>query len=153
MYKKIMVALDGSAVSMRAFEQALGLAKDERAALQAVYIVEYPNIYIADVGYDPVAVMEPLVQEGQRILDKAEALMKARGLAASSRLIDNGPAFGPIAEQLQAAADECQADLVVLGAHGRSGFKRLLLGSVAEAFVRLSRRPTLLVPGKSGNAS
>lgn len=148
MYTKIMVALDGSSISMSALEQAMGLAKDQEAELQAVYVVEYPNVYIADVGYDPVAVMDPLVKEGQRILEKVELLMKARHLAPSSRLIDNDHAFGSIAEQLQAAADDFQADLVVLGTHGRGGFKRLLLGSVAEAFLRLSTRPMLLVPGK-----
>jgi len=143
-----MVALDGSAISMGALEQAMGLAKDQNAELQAVYVVEYPHVYIADVGYDPVSVMEPLVKEGQRVLEKVELLMKARQLVPSSRLIDNGYALGSIAEQLQAAADDCKADLVVLGTHGRGGFKRLLLGSVAEAFLRLSTRPMLLVPGK-----
>jgi nucleotide-binding universal stress UspA family protein len=104
--------------------------------------------YVADVGYDPISVVEPLMQEGKRVLEKVECLMKARNLAPRSRLIDGGHALKSIAEQLQAAADDYKADLVVLATHGRGGFKRLLLGSVAEAFLRLSNRPMLLVPGK-----
>lgn len=95
MYKRMMVALDGSPISMSALEQAMGLAKDQHAGLQAVYVVEYPHVYIADVGYDPVAVMEPLVTEGKRVLEKVEVLMKALHLAPSSRLIDNGYAGKP----------------------------------------------------------
>ncbi|WP_407945640.1 universal stress protein [Paraburkholderia elongata] len=43
-------------------------------------------------------------------------------------------------------AEECEADLVVMGTHGRRGIGRLFLGSVAEAFVRRAEMPVLLVP-------
>jgi nucleotide-binding universal stress UspA family protein len=51
-----------------------------------------------------------------------------------------------IAHQIEKAAEAVQADVVVMGTHGRRGFKRLMLGSVAERFVRVSSRPVLLVP-------
>lgn len=148
MYTKIMVAVDGSPISMHALDEAIKLAKDQRAALHAVHVIEYPKIYVADVGYDPVSIMEPVVAEGRHTLQKAEILMKARLLTVSSELIDRGLGFDSIAEQLQAAANGCGADLIVLGTHGRGGFKRLLLGSVAEAFLRMSNHPMLLIPGK-----
>lgn len=51
-----------------------------------------------------------------------------------------------VATVLSRAADELEADLVVLGTGGRHGVRRVLLGSVAESFIRLSRVPVLLVP-------
>jgi hypothetical protein len=51
---------------------------------------------------------------------------------------------GPIAEQLAALADEIDARLVVVGTHGRRGFRRVVLGSVAEKTVRLAPCPVLV---------
>ena len=148
MYTKIMVAIDGSSIAMRALEEAMDLAKSQAAELMPVYVIEYPHTYVSDLGYDPLPVTEALINEGRRILEKAQCLLKSRHIVSQSLLVDNRPTLDSIAEQLQKAADEYGADLVVLGTHGRGGFKRLLLGSVAEAFVRLSSRPVLLVPGK-----
>lgn len=61
---------------------------------------------------------------------------------------DEARALESIAEQLQAPADEYKVNIVVLETHGRGGFKRLLLESVAEAFLRLFNRPILVVPEK-----
>jgi nucleotide-binding universal stress UspA family protein len=148
MYTKILAAVDGSSIAMRALQEAIQLAKTQDAALMTVYVIEYPHNYIADLGYDPAPVTEALVSEGTQILQQVEGLMKSEHIACSSRLVDNRHSLNSIAEQLQQVAAEYEADLVVLGTHGRGGFKRLLLGSVAEAFVRLSDRPVLLVPGK-----
>ncbi|NYT64228.1 universal stress protein [Alcaligenaceae bacterium] len=147
MYTKIMVAVDGSPIAMRALEEAIQLAKIHEAQLMSVYVVEYPHTYISDLGYDPPPITEALVSEGIHVLKKAECLMKSRQVNFKSFLVDNRPTFDSIAEQLHKTADEYGADLVILGTHGRGGFKRLLLGSVAQDFIRLSSRPVLLVPG------
>ena len=147
MYTKIMVAVDGSPIAMHALDEAMLLAKIHGAELMSVYVVEYPHTYISDLGYDPLPVTEALLREGKHVLEKAECLMKNRQIDFKSVLVDNRPTLDSIAEQLHKIADEYGADLVVLGTHGRGGFKRLLLGSVAQAFVQLSSRPVLLVPG------
>jgi nucleotide-binding universal stress UspA family protein len=146
MYAKIMVAIDGSAIAMRALEEAMQLAKSLGAELMPVYVVEYPHAYVSDLGYDPPTISETLINEGTRALEKAICLMKNQSIAPRSLLVDDRYTLSSIAEQLQKASEEYGADLIVLGTHGRGGFKRLLLGSVAEAFVRLSTRPVLLVP-------
>lgn len=148
MYKKIMVAVDGSSMAMLALDEAVKLAKSQGAELTLVYVIEYPHVYVSDLGYDPLPVTEALVVEGRRVLDKAESLVASQDIAIRSLLVDNRTSTDSIAEQLRKVADEQQADLVVLGTHGRGGFKRLLLGSVAEGFLRLSTHPILLVPGK-----
>jgi len=149
MYAKIMVAIDGGSVAMRALDEAIRMAQRQGADLILVHVIEYPHIYVPDLGYDPAAITEALLNDGKRILAKAESLVKAGRIGYRSLLINERNSFDSIAGQLQKLADEHDADLVVLGTHGRGGYKRLLLGSVAEEFLRSSRRPVLLIPGKA----
>lgn len=153
MYKKILVAVDGSDVANGAFESALQLAKAENAQLFALYVIEYPKFYMPDAGYDPTPIYDMLVAEGKLIVRKVHDRLKQEGIKGQSEAIDNFNTGNTTAEQIQNTADVFQADLVVLGTHGRSGFKRLMLGSVAEAFIRISTRPVLLVPQKANAAS
>lgn len=150
MYAKIMVAMDGSTIAMHALDEAMRMAESQKAELILVYVIEYPHIYVADLGYDPAPITEALLNEGQRVIAQAEALARKRHIGIRSLLIDNRETTDSIAEQLLKAANGHKADLVVLGTHGRGGFKRLLLGSVAVAFLRSSPCPVLLVPGQAG---
>ncbi|NYT64221.1 universal stress protein [Alcaligenaceae bacterium] len=152
MYKNILVAIDGSEVGNLAFTSALHLAKAHSAQVCALYVVEYPRFYMPEVGYDPTPIYEALVAEGDLIVKQATERLKQEGVNGNAQIADNFYTGHTTAEQIQHIADTCQADLVVLGTHGRSGFKRLMLGSVAEAFVRLSTRPVLLVPQKTAIA-
>ena len=151
MYKRILVAIDGSDTGNIAFESALHLAQGGGAEMFALYVIEYPSFYMADAGYDFTPIYEALVAEGQRITRESSERMKKMGISGESGAADNFLTGRTTAEQIQHAADTFHADLVVLGTHGRSGFKRLMLGSVAEAFVRISTRPVLLVPQKAGS--
>jgi len=153
MYKKILVAIDGSEVGDAAFESAMQLAKAENAELFALYVIEYPKLYIPDAsGYDPAPIYDALTEEGARITQQTGDRMKANGINGKSGVVDNFFTGNTTAEQIEHTADTFGADLVVLGTHGRSGFKRLMLGSVAEAVTRMSTRPVLLVPYKRADA-
>jgi nucleotide-binding universal stress UspA family protein len=153
MYKKILVATDGSEVGNGAFEAAMQLAKTQGAELLPLYVVEHPDIYVPDVGYDPSPIYDAFRAEGEEVRKKADAQMKREGVKGKTQVVDNFIVRKTVAGQIQDTADALQADLVVLGTHGRSGFKRLMLGSVAEAFVRISTRPVLLVPQRSVGSS
>lgn len=151
MYKKILVAIDGSDTGNIAFESALRLAQGMGAQVFALYVIEYPRFYMADASYDFTPIYEALVAEGERITRDANERLKEKGISGEAGVADNFLTGKATAEQIQHAADTFHADLVVLGTHGRSGFKRMMLGSVAEAFVRISTRPVLLVPQKAGS--
>lgn len=76
-------------------------------------------------------------------LEDARALFEQRGVRGVTRIVDS---YGEdIAGVLGRIAGECEADLVVMGTHGRRGIGRLLLGSVAEAVLRRTEVPVLLV--------
>lgn len=153
MYKKILVAIDGSDVADHAFESALQLAKTENAQLFALHVIESPHFYLPEAGIDPTPIHEAMVDEGERITQQARDRLKKEGVHGQSGMLDNFLSGHDTVDQIQHMADEFDADLVVMGTHGRSGFKRLMLGSVAEAFIRMSTRPVLLIPQRSAVVS
>ncbi|OZI18860.1 hypothetical protein CAL26_14335 [Bordetella genomosp. 9] len=148
MYRHILVAVDGSVTSERALDHAISLARVEDARILAVYIVEYPSSMYSSAFIDVEPFHDAMVEEARSVLDVAQAKFRDAGVKGAVKMVDAGVLSGTIAEQLADAAAEAGADLVVMGTHGRRGFQRLMLGSVAESFVRLSACPVMLVPHK-----
>lgn len=148
MYQHILVAVDGSETSKHALQAAIGLAGDCRAKLTALYVVDNtPVLY--DVGYyDPSVLRRALIEEGDRVVAEAAQAMQAAGLHGSTQVVEVELLGDDIAHQIEQAALAAQADVVVMGTHGRRGFRRLMLGSVAERYVRVSSRPVLLIPSQ-----
>jgi len=146
MYQRILVALDGSDTSALALQTAIRLGQDCRAKVIAVYVVDNtPVLY--DAGYyDPTVLRKALFEEGDRVTAEAKTQIVAAGLEAQTLVAEVELLGDDIPHQIEKAADAANADIIVLGTHGRRGFKRLMLGSVAERFVRISSRPVLLVP-------
>ncbi|ALM84535.1 universal stress protein [Bordetella sp. N] len=149
MYRKILVALDGSDVAQAAFEHALHLGSTEKAEVVPVYIVEYSSAYYTSAVYGVTPFRDAMTEEANKVVAAANERLAAAGVRGKARFIDKEGITQTIAQQLQETAVEEGADLVVLGTHGRRGFQRMVLGSVAEAFLRLSTTPVLLVPAKA----
>jgi nucleotide-binding universal stress UspA family protein len=153
MYKRILVAIDGSETSEHAFDTALRLAGDNDAQLQPLYVVDNPLMAYDASGYDPTILRDAFVEEGQRLLADALARMKHESVAGAPRIVDVAPIGEDISERIRTSANEFNADLLVLGTHGRRGFKRLFLGSVAERVVRSASLPVLLVPSRQAQTT
>jgi nucleotide-binding universal stress UspA family protein len=86
-----------------------------------------------------------LYKSGEQILEKALAQVRARGLEAETKLIQIVTINEHAADELVAEAQRWPADLIVVGTHGRRGFRHLLLGSVAEGVIRSAKQPVLLI--------
>lgn len=153
MYKRILVAIDGSETSGHAFDTALQLARDNGAQLQPLYVIDNPLITYDASGYDPTALRDASMQEGRQLLADALARMKHENVAGEPRIVDVAPIGEDISERIRISANEFNADLLVLGTHGRRGFKRLFLGSVAERVVRSASLPVLLVPSRQAQTT
>lgn len=153
MYQRILVAIDGSETSEHAFASALQLAHDNGAQLQPLYVIDNPLMPYDASGYDPTILRDACMQEGQRLLADALARMKHENVAGEPRIVDVAPIGEDIAERIRISADEFNADLLVLGTHGRRGFKRMVLGSVAERVVRSAHLPVLLVPSRQAQTT
>jgi nucleotide-binding universal stress UspA family protein len=148
MYTRILVAVDGSNTSRRAFEAALALAKSTGAVMQPFYVVENTPMYFEAPGYDPSILRSRLVEEGKELGAEFAEAMAAQGVKGELAVGEASSLDDVSVVVLKAAAD-----LLVMGTHGRRGFQRLILGSVAERCVRQASLPVLLIPSAAGKAS
>jgi len=143
-YRRILVAVDGSPTSMKGLREAIRLAKDGRAQLLLLHVVNEFYAFASLDGFAPGVDLVPALREGgQRILAKAKAAAEKEGIRAKTLLRET--LGGPAADTIVRDARRQRADLIVLGTHGRRGLRRLVLGSDAEAVVRSSPVPVLLV--------
>ncbi|MCX4162945.1 MULTISPECIES: universal stress protein [Paraburkholderia] len=150
MYTRILVAVDGSHTSRRAFDAALALASAPGAVLQPFYVIENTPMYYEAPGYDPSVLHNQLVEQGKELADDLTKVMREHGVAgdlatAQASSLDDVPTL------VLKAAEAFKADLLVMGTHGRRGFQRLILGSVAERCVRQATLPVLLIPSAAGH--
>jgi nucleotide-binding universal stress UspA family protein len=145
MFRKILVPIDGSRTSARGLEEAIKLAKGQKATLVILHVVDES---VATYGTDIVPVyineiLESLRKGGKTILAKASAKARARGVKLKAVLVEKFD--GPVADIIVAQAKKQHADLIAIGTHGRRGVTRLVMGSDAEGVVRRSPVPVLLV--------
>jgi nucleotide-binding universal stress UspA family protein len=140
--KRIVCATDFSAASGPAWGFAQRLALATKAELTLVHVVPWLPIP-AEGGFDPNT-YQRLIDEG-RAEAQSELDGLARGAAPLGLRVTVRVQEGPAATRILAVAEDERADLLVVGTHGRTGLNRLLVGSVAEQLVQLSRRPVVTV--------
>lgn len=146
MYQKILVPVDGSPTSNRAVQEAVKLAQLLDSQLELVHVYE-DIVYLISKDYISYEELQRTVRScGEKILAEAEMLVKEAGLEAETRIIQASKER--VVQLLVAEAERWQADLIVIGTHGHTGFSRLLLGSVAEGLVRIAPIPVLLIRGQ-----
>ena len=147
MYKRILIAVDGSPTSAHALRHAIGLAKGLSAALRVVHVVDMGVLPLGpELAIDISAVTQARRAAGERVIKQAQETCQADGIEAETRLLETGTPAERIASAIADEASAWPADLVVVGTHGRTGVQRLLLGSVAEGIARVSPAPVLLIP-------
>ena len=160
MYKRILVAVDGSDTSTKALVAALQMARESGGVLRIIHVLEdLAQVMAYDYyGAYPGNLAKVLRDNGQKVLTDARAIAQSAGVATDDRLLE---AKGQrLAEAVVQEIGQFNADLVVVGTHGRRGLGRVLLGSGAEQVIRLSPVPVLVIrvpeqppiPTKAGQA-
>jgi len=139
--KTILVPVDFSQGSDRAISQAEQLAVALGAQIEVFHAYQLPVFALPDstVTVSPTYVAD-LTERATRELERHRDALIARGLKASAKLLEGNPA-----DAIVERAERLGASMIVLGTHGRSGFRRFLLGSTAERVVRMSTVPVLTV--------
>ncbi len=139
--KVILVAVDFSKGSDRAVAQGELLASALGAQIELFHAYQLPVLALPDssVTVSPTYVAD-LTDRAQRELNRHRDLLKSHGLNAATKLLEGNPA-----DAIVERAEKMHALMVVLGTHGRSGFRRFLLGSTAERVVRMATVPVLTV--------
>ena len=157
MYKRILVAIDGSNTSILALNEAIKLAKDQRSSLRLIHVldpilismviqqrpgrrlVEAPNVVEYRKLYEAAA---------QKIIADGSAIARQAGIEPDAALVRLNALSQHVYDVIEHEAKRWRADLIVIGTHGRRGIRRLLLGSVAEGLTRVASKPVLLVRGR-----
>jgi nucleotide-binding universal stress UspA family protein len=148
MFKRILVAVDGSHMADQALQEAIKLGKEMQSQLHIVHVVDTLNINVDNEFTSPPEFTNAIIKNGQAVLRKAEAVAKKAGVAVESHLIEIDTLGHRIPEMIAADAEAWPADLIVLCTHGRKGLSHLFMGSVAEGVVRVATKPVLLIRGK-----
>lgn len=153
MYRKILVSVDGSSTSKKALTEAIRIAAfaGGRCELRLIHVLDEMVYFTV---FDPYAaqsgdLMRMMREAGEKILADALAIALSAGVTADTLLIDR---FGErLGETVAEAAIGCNADLLVVGTHGRRSLGRMLLGSGAEQIIRLAPIPVLVVRNPEGD--
>ena len=146
MYTKILVATDGSTLSKKAVNHAIGLAALSGAELVAVKVIpRYPQSYfegsIPLSTEDVARVEKQWLDAGQTVVDAVKKAATAKGVTVKAVTVKSDL----VSDALIAAAKKHKADLIVMASHGRKGIKRLLLGSETQQVLTHSTVPVLVL--------
>ncbi len=136
MFSRILVALDGSEISRRAFVRAVEFAKEDSAELHAVVVVNTPHMW----KDDSPANQTKSESDAKMLLDEVEVLSKEAELEFTPHLVSGHPG-----DRIVTIADEIDADLIVIGSLGKSHLDRLLLGSVSAYVTQYSKRNIIVI--------
>jgi len=143
MYRRILVAIDGSYTSNLALQEAFKLAKEAKAKLHLVHVIDVtPGV---EGGFNPETLRRMVRKEGNELLKTIAELAIQAGVDADTEILEE--IRKKFSKAIANEAQRWEADLIVMGTHGRIGIARLVLGSVAEGVLHNAPVPVLLVRG------
>lgn len=143
MYQHILIPVDGSPTSDRALQEALAFARQHNVQLQLLHVMEEIHFVDIESSINYAELQESIRNSGAKVLAQAQVMVQQAGMTAETKLLEAGGER--VANVIVAEAERWPADLIVIGTHGRTGFSRLLFGSVAEGVVRMAPVPVLLI--------
>jgi nucleotide-binding universal stress UspA family protein len=135
-FKRILIAVDGSPKSEKTITIGLDLAERYGSSVTIVHVREYERYEGSDVDLGPPIPAEELV-------DQVVARFRQRGIDAAGEI--RRVNSGETPQQIVEAAEAADAELVILGSRGMSELKSLVLGGVANKVVHLTHCPVLLI--------
>jgi nucleotide-binding universal stress UspA family protein len=144
MYSEILVSVDGSATSNIGLSEAIGLARALGSELTIIHVIDELGVdYAWGSGLISGDVIDSLREQGNRLLLAATKQAVASAVPCCAVLVKS---LGRrVADHIIEQAERRGVNLIVMGTHGRRGFRRLVIGSEAEEVVRRSSIPVLLL--------
>ncbi|MGR2661168.1 MULTISPECIES: universal stress protein [Chromobacterium] len=147
MYQHIIAALDGSSNSDKALLEAIRIAKFCKASLTLFHIASLRDLAVEGVGLlGTHELHDQAFRDGNRVLEQARKQAVEAGVEqVQIHMAESWDGGADMAELLVRYADSHNANLVVLGTHGRSGIAHLLLGSFAQNLLRRANCPVMVL--------
>jgi nucleotide-binding universal stress UspA family protein len=142
-YQKVLIAVDSSEHSMKVAEHGVNLSSQLGAKIAIVLVIDTSKVNIeGKSGRLPQEQIAELKREADKIIND---IAKQFNDSQFERFLPEGKP----SNEIMTIANDWGADLIIMGTQGKTGIKRLLLGSTAENTIRLSNTPILIVPSKS----
>lgn len=139
--KNILVPVDFSEYAEHALDYAIALARKLDARVHLLNVIGIPALGVPELGVAlSASMMESIVKDNQAALDKLASARRAKAPIGEVML-----RTGDARDMILRACEEVNADMIVMGTHGRRGVSRALLGSVAESIVRTAPCPVLTI--------
>lgn len=136
----ILVPIDFSHDSEHAVSCAIDLGQHFQARLTLLNVV-----YVPDVPEVSLAYLDTIKSESEQRVEAVRKRVEDAGVAADALVV-----HGPPSDRITDTAQKQEVDLIVMGTHGRTGLRYMLIGSVAERVVRLAPCPVMVVPYEAG---
>ena len=138
MYKKILLATDGSSHAGKALDHAQDLALRDGAEVIVVHAFQPVPTYLGEPWGDQIAARHIII--GQEVADEAAQKLQAAGVDVVVEVLE-----GPPADAILRVADVRQPDLIVMGSRGHGELASLLLGSVSHRVLAHAHAPVMVV--------
>lgn len=143
MFNHILLPVDGSSSSSQAVDKAVVLAQAFSSTVTLIYVID-PYAFTGagtDFSYGQAEYLSAATAEADEALKTARQVFEAHGVAASSSVVEGHAVYRAILD----AAEAVNADLIVMGSHGRHGLEKLILGSVTAQVLSHAHLSVLVV--------
>jgi len=144
---RILIAVEDSPYSDQAVNYGVLLAKNLGSKITLVHVDEIP--ISSPYSADPLLNESPvLIPELMHIQEEASKLLFKRIKEQHGGLVEISTVtkIGRAQDEILSVADDCKADMIILGTHGRTGFDHFISGSVSESVARKAKCPVLIIP-------
>ncbi len=139
--RQILIATDGSETANEAADFGIEMIGCSGAKIYAVYVIDttpYRSVPLDQIWSKET--LEDFEKEGQEATAYIEKIGKAAGAEVETRVLKGNPA-----EKTLTFAEDNNLDMIIVGSLGKSGYERLLMGSVSEKIIRHAKVPVLVV--------
>lgn len=141
-FKNILVPYDASGYSERAFKKALEIAEKDDSKITVVTVIE--GVYAATIGFTLKTnpkIIQKQIKAAEKFITKLKLAAKKKGVPFSLKILQGTS----IVKTLINFSNSRKFDLIVMGSHGRTGFSKFVLGSVANGIAQHSKCPVMIV--------
>lgn len=151
-FQRILIAIDEETFSQTIIDYAKALHLNAETSIALLIVV--PPIPPDQLGFDPVLGQQSVVVPELIDVEQGFATKFVKGFKSEFPEVNKVTTFTKIGspkQEILGLADEWNADLIVMGTHGRTGFDHFISGSVSESVTRKSSCPVLIIPTKVDN--
>lgn len=137
-FKNILVPTDGSEFTKPAIDRAIELAKAVGGSITAIYVIDHTVFGNIPMDSSVTSVYDMMNKEGHEATAYVRDLCAKNGVEAKELIVEGAP----VKSIVSVSGDY---DIIVMGTLGRTGFAKLMMGSVAERVVRYSYCPVMVI--------